>query len=143
MLEALWTVLSPVYLKIPTSEEKWLAIAEKYHSIWNLPNCIGSLDGKHIYIQACREAGSMFYNYKQTHSIILMVLCNAERNVTYIDVGCNGRACDGGVLNNCSLSNILENPSSVNIPKSRTLPERYIPIPFLLLETIPFYLKIT
>ena len=141
VLEALWTVLSPVYLKIPNSEVKWLAIADKYHSIWNMPNCIGSLDGKHIYIQACRDAGSMFYNYKQTHSIVLMALCDAERNFTYIDVGCNGRASDGSVLNNCSLINILENPSSVNIPKPRSLPERHIPLPFFIVGYDAFPLK--
>ena len=40
--------LSPVFLKVPSSQEEWLEISAKFAERWQFPNCIGALDGKHI-----------------------------------------------------------------------------------------------
>ncbi|KAK2553526.1 hypothetical protein P5673_025011 [Acropora cervicornis] len=37
-----------IYLKVPSSREEWLTVAEKFESRWQFPNCIGAIDGKHI-----------------------------------------------------------------------------------------------
>lgn len=36
------------YIKMPTTTEEWKAVADDYLAKWNYPNCIGSLDGKHV-----------------------------------------------------------------------------------------------
>lgn len=46
----IWNVLQPIYLPCPT-KESWRRIAEHFYKIWNFPNCVGAVDGKHIQIQ--------------------------------------------------------------------------------------------
>lgn len=57
-------------------------------------NSVAAMDGKHIAI----KSGSMYYNYKQFCSIVLFALVDADYRFIYVDVGCNGRISDGGVL---------------------------------------------
>jgi len=35
------------------------------------PNCIEAIDGKHNVMQPPSNAGSYFYNYKHTHSVVI------------------------------------------------------------------------
>jgi len=48
MCAAIYKVLQPTHLRFPQSADEWRAIAKDYLARWNYPNCIGSLDGKHI-----------------------------------------------------------------------------------------------
>uniref|UniRef100_A0A1Y1MU88 DDE Tnp4 domain-containing protein n=1 Tax=Photinus pyralis TaxID=7054 RepID=A0A1Y1MU88_PHOPY len=61
----LWDVLSPIHLKPPTGTE-FVKISKGFYQRWNMPNCLGALDGKHIQIQAPAHSGSDFFNYKKT-----------------------------------------------------------------------------
>lgn len=48
--EAIWNTLKHDYMSLP-QKEHWKAIANRFWEVWNLPNCLGALDGKHIRIQ--------------------------------------------------------------------------------------------
>lgn len=64
---------------------------------WNHPNCIGALNGMHILILRPENTVAEFYNYKGTHSIVLMAIVDGNYNLIYVSIG-QGRISDVGVL---------------------------------------------
>jgi hypothetical protein len=94
--------------QVPATSEEWKKISVGFKDRWIFPNCYGSIDGKHILIQAPPNCGSNFFNYKGQNSIVLMALVDHNYCFIYIDVGCNGIVSDGGVFRNCSLYEALE-----------------------------------
>jgi len=33
------------------SKEIWNKVADRFYNLWNIPNCIGAVDGKHFKIK--------------------------------------------------------------------------------------------
>lgn len=83
---------------MPSSKDDWNSIAEGFDSRWQIPNCGGAIDGKHIRVFPPPNTGATYYNYKNFYSIVLMAIVNAQYEFLYVDVGKNGRISDGGVL---------------------------------------------
>ena len=89
-------------MKVPSTKEEWLKIALEFEEKLQFPNCIGAVDGKHLVIQPPTDSGSHYYNYKHTHSVVLMAVAVPNCECLFADVGTNGRVADGGVWNKCS-----------------------------------------
>ncbi|XP_050715754.1 uncharacterized protein LOC126998310 [Eriocheir sinensis] len=87
----------------PKTPEDWKKIVEEFGGRWQFYNCIGALDGKHTAIKSPRNQGSVYYNYKGFHSIILLALVDAGHKFIFIDCGSNGSASDSGVFRDTQL----------------------------------------
>jgi len=83
-----------VFLQLPMTEKQWKTVAEEFATDWNFPHCIGALDGKHVQIQPSADCGSLYYNYKHFHSIVLMALVDARHRLTFVNIGSHGRISD-------------------------------------------------
>ncbi|KAK4883228.1 hypothetical protein RN001_006547 [Aquatica leii] len=125
---------------IPTpSREKWLQIANDMWRMWNFPNCLGALDGKHV-INTPSNSGSLYFNYKKTFSIVLLALLDANYKFIAVDIGSYGKNSDGGILANSAFGKGLNN-KTLNIPESYPLPGTNILTPYVILRDEAFLLK--
>jgi hypothetical protein len=70
-----------LYIPKPSTEQIMINVKD-YCNIWNYPNCWASIDGKHIRIRCPSNVGSLFFNYKNFHSIVLLALVDAYFNIS-------------------------------------------------------------
>ncbi|KAK0133221.1 putative nuclease HARBI1 [Merluccius polli] len=138
--EALYEVMKEDYLKTPTSEAAWRAIAADFFEKWQYPNCLGALDGKHIYIQPPGHSGSTFHNYKGRFSVVLMAVVDAHYRFVYVSVGAQGRLSDGGLFAHSDLRRAME-AGLLNVPPPEPLPNTDTVMPYMLVADDAFPLR--
>ena len=126
-------------MPLPT-EETWKRIATRFKDIWHFTNCIGAIDGKHINIQCPINARSTFFNYKGSHSVVLLALVDADYKFIAIDVGSYGRNSDGGVFSASEMGKRFHN-KTYNVPESAPLVENGEPQPYVVVGDEAFPLK--
>ncbi|KAM3850458.1 uncharacterized protein ACN63O_019638 [Diretmus argenteus] len=137
---AIWECLVNEVMPAPTQED-WRAIAEGFRH-WNFPNCIGSIDGKHVVIKAPTNSSSLYYNYKGTFSIVLLAVVDAEYRFRVVDVGGYGRTSDGGSLFNSAFGEGLRN-GTLDLPQDSIIPgaEHRGPLPYVFVADEAFPLR--
>ncbi|XP_039280642.1 protein ANTAGONIST OF LIKE HETEROCHROMATIN PROTEIN 1-like [Nilaparvata lugens] len=128
-------------IKLPNTKDEWMEVERGFNDLWNFPNCLGAIDGKHVVIQAPRNSGSDFFNHKSQFSIVLFALVDTKYSFMYVDVGCKGRISDGGIFSNSTLYNKLRQ-EQLNLPPPCNLPGRNKPMPHVILADDAFALDI-
>ncbi|XP_046849870.1 uncharacterized protein LOC124443422 [Xenia sp. Carnegie-2017] len=138
---AIWNNLVRLgYLKVPSNKTAWEKVAYEFENHWNFPNAIGAIDGKHVQMFAPAGAGSSFFNYKKTHSIVLLGVCDANYKFILVDIGDSGRQSDGSVYANSNLGHAIEN-KLLNIPGDRRITNSSKVLPFVFIGDDAFGLK--
>ncbi|KAM4541691.1 putative nuclease HARBI1 [Odontesthes bonariensis] len=117
---AIWDALVEEYMPTPTAED-WRSIAEGFRRRWDFPNCVGSIDGKHVVCKAPGKSGSLFFNYKGSYSVVLMAVVAHKYCFRVVDVGSYGRTSDGGVLANSKFGKKLQK-RQLDLPRDALLP---------------------
>ena len=133
--QVLWCVLTKKgYMAVPKTTNDWRIISSEFERKWNFNHCLGAIDGKHIIIQAPARSGSLYYNYKKCHSIVLLAVCNARYEFTLVDVGDAGRQSDSGIYNNSKLGHAIDN-NLLNFPPAEPISgydqTKQFPFPFI------------
>ncbi|XP_063238528.1 uncharacterized protein LOC134540023 isoform X4 [Bacillus rossius redtenbacheri] len=112
--KAIWIRLKPICFRELT-EELWLQTAAQFYERTNFPHCMAALDGKHVRIIKPAHSGSLYYNYKNYFSILLLALCDASYKLLFIDVGAYGKSSDSTVFKESVFFKKLKN-QQLNIP---------------------------
>ena len=129
--EKIWQCLAKLHFPEAT-QENWLNIASNFQRSSNFPLCLGAIDGKHVRIQNFPREGSMNFNYKKYHSIVLMAVADSDYKFSFVDIGGYGKDCDSNILQQTELWNLLEN-KELNIPNPAPLPPDNIKTPYIYL----------
>ena len=62
--DAMWTKLVNKVMPKPT-EQDWEQIETGFRLRWNLSNCCGAVDSKHVAVRQPPGSGSLFFNYNK------------------------------------------------------------------------------
>jgi len=131
--------LWPIYVTLPT-EEQWKNIIDGYWNRWNMPNCFGAIDGKHIFLQCPPNSGSLYYNYKKQFSIVLMAISDHLYRFSLVDIGAYGGNSDGGIFESSNIGKNLNN--KLNLPTAHVyLPGSSISMPGFFIADAAFPLS--
>lgn len=115
--KAIWNrVKSICFPKL--SERFWLETATKFYEKSNFPHCLGAIDGKHIRVVKPEASGSLYYNYKNYFSILLLAVCDGSYKFIFVDIGAYGKSSDSTVLKESLFFKKLQN-NMLNIPPPR------------------------
>jgi hypothetical protein len=97
-------------------KEQWELTSLEFERRANFPHCLRAVDGKHIRVIKPEHSGSMFYNYKDFFSVVLMAVAVTNYRFVYVDSGSYGKDCVSTIFNRSALwtsiqTNILQLPS--------------------------------
>lgn len=101
-LAVLRTKLLPIFLP-PISPDELKTKAEDFGRQWHFPNCVGAVDGKHVRIVSPGHSGSLYFNYKQFFSIVLLAVVDANYKFVFVDVGSYGKEGDSGIFDKSNI----------------------------------------
>lgn len=125
-------------MQAPSTVEEWQAISDDFSTLWAFPNCLGAIDGKYIALKAPSNCGSLFYNYKGFHSMVLLAVVDAHYRFLLVDVGVNGRNSDAGVFAASQIATAIES----NIPPPTQPPDWNTAFPHVIVGDEAFPLKV-
>ena len=131
--------MGPLHLPEPTTET-WTKCAEGFNYSWGFPNCIGSIDGKHITVKCPRKSGSNYWSYLNKFSLVLMAIVGPDYRFIAIDIGGYGKNSDGGIFETSNMGQRFE-ANSMNVPTPENLPGQNTPCPYVLVGDEAFALK--
>lgn len=89
--------------------------------------------------QNFNKEGSDNYNYKGTHSMVLLGLCDARYRFTVVDIGGRGRRSDGGLFRRSALGVMMEN-GTLQLPPPQVLPGGQQAVPLVIVADDAFTL---
>ena len=139
--DAIWESLVAEEMPVPTKEQ-WIRIEHDFYQKWNFPNCVGSLDGKHIIITSPANSGSLYHNYKGTFSVNLMALVDANYKFIFVDIGYYGSNADGTVFSKSEFGQMyLQDELDVPEPKPLSNAVELGNLPHVIVADKAFLLK--
>lgn len=91
-------------------------------------------------MQAPANCGSQNFNYKGTHSIVLLAVCDYNYCFTLVDIRDYGRQSDSGVFSN-SIFGIAMESESLSLPAPDMILGQTSPVPYFFVGGAAFPLK--
>lgn len=114
--------------------------ASEFCTKWKFPNCVLAIDGKHVRIRCPEKTGSLFFNYKDYFSIVMLAMVDANYKFSTVDVGSFGREGDSGIFLKFAMGQqILD--GSFGFPEKKQLPGSDKVLPYVIVGDESFRLN--
>lgn len=107
-------------MALPETPEEWEKIANGFVQKANFPHAIGAVDGKHIRVRKPVNSGSLFFNYKDYFSIVLLAIVDSDYKFIYVNVGSYGKECDSSIFKESTFWKKMED-CTLNLPSPKPL----------------------
>ncbi|XP_052864342.1 uncharacterized protein LOC128270952 [Anopheles cruzii] len=127
--EQIWNVLQPVAMPAPT-RHTWETTAADFYNLWGFPNCVGSIDGKHVKVICPSNTGSAYYCHKGFFSVVLLAIVDAKYKFLVADIGAYGRHSDSSILRDSAFHKKYITKQA--LPPPKPLPGRNATTPHVL-----------
>ena len=115
---AILRTFGAAYLHVPNSTGKWKRIATEFGEKWQLENCLGVIDSKHIRVDKPRNSGSVFFNRKNFCSFHLLAIVDASYKFQCVEVGREGSQCDAAVWKQSAFKAAMDR-NRLRLPRSK------------------------
>ncbi|KAH7963798.1 hypothetical protein HPB52_022908 [Rhipicephalus sanguineus] len=76
--QAIWDILGPLHVALPSTQNGWSKVARDFEEKWDMPHCLGAIDGKHVNVECPANSGSRDRNYKGSFSKSVMAISDAN-----------------------------------------------------------------
>lgn len=136
-VEAICKHLIPIFLP-PQNEINLKEKALEFYNKWNFPNCVAGVDGKHIRIICPKMSGSLFFNYKDYFSIVLLAMVDANCKFLFVDIGAYGKEGDSSIFSSSKVGREIY--SGRLFPPDEVLPNSNKKLPYVVIGDEAFRL---
>jgi len=107
---------------MPSTEDEWNNIINDFFNYWNIPNCLGAIDGKLVHVQRPAKCGGQYFNYKRSYSVNMMAVVDASYRFLFVTVGAQGSANDAAVFAGSKFGEAIADSSNpLSIPSSKQI----------------------
>ncbi|XP_036320596.1 putative nuclease HARBI1 [Rhagoletis pomonella] len=111
------TYLCPRWEQFPVTAEEKSKIATAFYVKHKIPAVVGCVDGTHVKIIAPSENSHLYYNRKGYYSLNVILVCDHELKIRYVDASHPGASHDSLIWNVSELRSHFETEFS-NHPRN-------------------------